>query len=103
MKNTRINSSPALVAILVAVAVSTAFVVSLSAVASATIQANALDQFNERKNNGYHQSISTQHQSSGPHLPSLIANSDDLNQTMVTELRIALHDLWVEHIVWTRQ
>ncbi len=29
--------------------------------------------------------------------------NDNLNQTKITELRIALHDRWVEHIVWTRQ
>ncbi len=36
-------------------------------------------------------------------MTSLIASNDNLNQTEVTELRISLHDLWVEHIVWTRQ
>jgi hypothetical protein len=97
------NLSYPLVSILVAVATSTAFVVSLSPLASAALQVSALDEFNERKYNGHYQTVSTQHQSSDPYVPSLIANGDDLNQTKVTELRIALHDLWVEHIVWTRQ
>lgn len=103
MKNTTKNSAHALVVIIVAVAASTAFVVSLSPVASAALQVDAADEFNERKNNGHYQTISTQHQSSGSHIPSLIANIDDLNQTKVTELRNSLHDLWIEHIVWTRQ
>ena len=103
MKNTTKNSTHALVVIIVAVAASTAFVVSLSPVASAALQVNAADEFNERKNNGHYQTISIQHQSSGSHIPSPIANIDDLNQTKVTELRISLHDLWIEHIVWTRQ
>jgi hypothetical protein len=34
---------------------------------------------------------------------SFATRNDDINQTKVTELRIALHNLWVEHIVWTRQ
>jgi hypothetical protein len=34
---------------------------------------------------------------------SSLANNEDLNQSKVTELRVSLHDLWVEHIVWTRQ
>jgi hypothetical protein len=82
---------------------STAFVVSLSPVASAALQASAADEFNERKNNGHYQTVSTEHQNSGSHVPSFIANDADLNQTKVTELRLSLHDLWVEHIVWTRQ
>jgi hypothetical protein len=103
MKNTTKNSAHALVVIIVAVVASTAFVVSLSPVASAVLQVNTSDDFSERKNNGHYQTVSTQHQSSGSHVTSLIANNDDLNQTKVTELRISLHDLWVEHIVWTRQ
>jgi hypothetical protein len=103
MKNTTKNSTHALVVIIVALATSTAFVVSLSPVASAALQVNAAEEFNERKNNGHYQTVSTQHQSSGSHVPSFVANNDDLNQTEVTELRISLHDLWVEHIVWTRQ
>jgi hypothetical protein len=103
MKNITKNSEHTLVAIMLAVAASTAFVASLSPVASAALQVNAVDEFNERKNDGHYQTVSTQPQSSDPHGPSLIANSDDLNQTKVTELRISLHDLWIEHIVWTRQ
>ena len=36
-------------------------------------------------------------------MPSVIPNNDDLNQSKITQLRISLHNLWVEHIVWTRQ
>ncbi|MDQ5876045.1 MAG: hypothetical protein M3288_04310 [Thermoproteota archaeon] len=39
----------------------------------------------------------------GSHVPFTIPNNDDLNQTKVIDLRISLHDLWIEHIVWTRQ
>jgi hypothetical protein len=103
MKNTTKNSARALAVIIVAAAASTAFVASLSPVASAALQVNAADEINERKSNGHYQTVLTLHQSSGSHVPSFIANSEDLNQTKVTELRSTLHDLWVEHIVWTRQ
>ena len=103
MKNRIENSARALAVVIVALVASSAFVVSLSPVASAALQANAANEFNERKNDGLYQTVSTEHQNSGSHVPSFIANNDDLNQTKVTELRISLHDLWVEHIVWTRQ
>lgn len=103
MKNRNENSAQAVVVFIVAVVASTAFVVSLSPVASGSLQLNAADEFNERKNNGYHQTVSTEHQNSGSLVASFIANNDDLNQTKITELRISLHNLWVEHIVWTRQ
>ena len=103
MKNKIENSAHALVGVIVAVVASTAFVVSLSPTASAALQLNTADEFNERKNNGHYQTVSTEHQNSGSLVASFIANNDDLNQTKITELRISLHNLWVEHIVWTRQ
>jgi hypothetical protein len=39
---------------------------------------------------------------SNSHSPSFAAN-DKVDHTKVTELRIALRDLWVDHVVWTRQ
>ena len=103
MKKKIENSAHALVVVIVTLVASTAFVVSLSPVASAALQANAADEFNERKNDGQYQTVSTEHQNSGTHVPFTVPNNDDLNQTKVTELRNSLHDLWVEHIVWTRQ
>ncbi|MGI0012716.1 MAG: hypothetical protein ACREBU_04625 [Nitrososphaera sp.] len=43
-----------------------------------------------------------EHNGSYVHPPSFAAN-DKLNQTQITELRIGLRDLWVDHVVWTRQ
>jgi len=39
---------------------------------------------------------------SNSHSPSFAAN-DKVDHAKVTELRIALRDLWVDHVVWTRQ
>lgn len=39
---------------------------------------------------------------SNSHSPSFAAD-DKLDHTKITELRIALRDLWVDHVVWTRQ
>ena len=39
---------------------------------------------------------------SNSHSPSFAAN-DKVDHTKVTELRIALRELWVDHVVWTRQ
>lgn len=103
MKNITKNSARALVVIMVAVATSTAFVVNLSPAASAALQVSAADEFNERKTNGHYQTVSAEHLNTGSQIASFIANNEDLNQTKITELRISLHDLWVEHIVWTRQ
>lgn len=80
-----------MIGVVVAVLV-TAFVVSQNAVTSIQdVQATDDNQSNE---------ASSKH--SKTHIPSFAA-SNDLNQTKATELRIALHDLWVEHVVWTRQ
>ena len=103
MKKKMEISAHALVVAIVTLVASTAFVVSLSPVALTALQANAADEFNERKNDGQYQTVSTQHQNSGSHVPFTVPNSDDLDQSKVTELRIYLHNLWVEHIVWTRQ
>ena len=98
--NNKISRRILIVAISAAL-LSTAFV-SLSIVPSAAQQVKATDEVNEKKNGQYHV-ISAEHGNSDFNVTSLIENNDNLNQTAVTELRISLHDLWVEHIVWTRQ
>jgi hypothetical protein len=103
MKKKTKNSVHVLVVVIVAVAMSTAFVVSLSTVSSAALQVNPADEFNEKENNNPYQTVSVQHRNLSSHIASFVANNYNLNQTKVTELRISLHDLWVEHIVWTRQ
>jgi hypothetical protein len=103
MKNETKKSVQSLILAIVAVAVSAAFIVSLSIVPSAAQQVKAAEEVNEKKNNDYYQAVSVQHSNSGSHVPSFAEGNDNLNQTEVTELRISLHDLWVEHIVWTRQ
>ncbi|MEW6603621.1 MAG: glycosyltransferase [Thermoproteota archaeon] len=86
-KSTKIFMSGIVVAVL-----ATAFVVSQNAVTSIQdVQATDDNQSKEALD-----------KHSKKHIPSFAA-SNDLNQTKVTELRIALHDLWVEHVVWTRQ
>jgi hypothetical protein len=102
MKNKNKNSSRVFVIAIVALVASTAFVVSLSPVPSAAQQVKAADEVNE-KNNDHYQTVSVQHSNPDSHIAFFAANNDNLNQTKVTELRISLHDLWVEHIVWTRQ
>jgi hypothetical protein len=95
------NSRRILVIAISAALLSTAFV-SLSIVPSAAQQVKATDEVNE-KNNGQYHVISADHGNPSLNVTSLIESNDNLNQTAVTELRISLHDLWVEHIVWTRQ
>ena len=103
MKNNNINSAHVLVVAIITLVVSTAFVVSLSTVPSAAEALNAADEVNERKNNDHYQAVSAQQRNLATHTPSFAESNDNLNQTKITELRISLHDLWVEHIVWTRQ
>jgi hypothetical protein len=103
MKNKNKNFSHVFVVAIVAVVASTAFVASLSPVPSAAQQVKAADEVNEKKNNDYYRTVSAQHDNLSSHISSFAANNDNLNQTKVTELRISLHDLWIEHIVWTRQ
>jgi hypothetical protein len=103
MKTKNKNLSQVLVFAIVAVVASTAFVVSLSPVPSAAQQAKAAEEVNGKNNNDHYQTVSTQHGNLDSHIASFAANNDNLNQTKVTELRISLHDLWIEHIVWTRQ
>lgn len=80
---------------------STAFV-SLAIVPSTAQRVKTADEVNEKKNY-QHYLISAEHSNLGSSMTSIGASNDNLNQTKITELRISLHNLWVEHIVWTRQ
>jgi hypothetical protein len=93
-KSTRI-----LVVALIAAVLSTAFAVGQTTGISAVQKVQATQGTTEGKN-VQSQVVTEKH--SNTHRPSFAA-SDDLNQTKVTELRIGLHDLWLEHVVWTRQ
>ena len=95
------NSMHILVVAISAAILSTAFV-SLSTIPSAALHVKAADEVNEKKNGQYHV-ISAEHHNLGSNVTSVTANNDNLNQTKITELRISLYNLWVEHIVWTRQ
>jgi hypothetical protein len=84
-KNT--NSTRILAIAVVAALLSTALVVGVTSTAAQQVKAT---------------NQPAEHSGSSSHAPSFAA-SDKLNQTKVTELRIAVHDLWIEHVVWTRQ
>lgn len=103
MKNKTRNSAHVLAVAIIAMVVSTGFAFSLSPIPSVAQQVKAADEVNGKNNNYHYQTVSAQHRSLGSHIASFVANNSNLNQTKVTELRISLHDLWVEHIVWTRQ
>jgi hypothetical protein len=99
--NKKDNSIHIIVVAISAAILSTAFV-SLPTVSSAAQHVKAADEVNENKNGQYHV-ISAEHHNTGSNVTSFTATNDNLNQTKITELRISLHNLWVEHIVWTRQ
>jgi hypothetical protein len=103
MKNKTRNSVHVLVLAIGAVVVSSALVVSLPAIASAAQESKAANEFSGKKNDDHYQPISTQHGDLSSPIASFAVDNDNLNQTKVAELRISLHDLWIEHIVWTRQ
>jgi hypothetical protein len=100
--NKKNNSVHILVVAISAAILSTTFV-SLSIVPSAAQHVKAADEVNEKKNNGQYHVISVEHRNLSSNVTSFTASNDNLNQTKITELRISLHNLWVEHIVWTRQ
>jgi hypothetical protein len=92
-----------LLAIIIGFAVlSTAFVASLSVIPTEA-EYPAITAVNEGNEDGQYVTASIEHQNSGSHVAPFATRNDDINQTKVTELRIAIHNLWVEHIVWTRQ
>jgi hypothetical protein len=82
----------------VAATLSTAFAVGQPGENSVVQSVQATDA-TERENENQEGKTSTH---DNEHIPSFAANNN-LDETKVTELRIALHDLWVEHVVWTRQ
>ena len=92
------NSLRILVVAVLAATLSTAFGVSQPAATPAVQPAQATD--GTTVNDNEQESESKRH--NNEHTPTFAAN-DNLDETKVTELRIALHDLWVEHVVWTRQ
>ena len=96
------NNSMHILVVAISAAMLSAAFVSLSIVPSAAQHVKAADEVNEKKNGDYHV-ISGEHHNPGSHVTSFTSINDNLNQTKITELRISLHDLWVEHIVWTRQ
>jgi hypothetical protein len=103
MKKKDINSTR-LLAIPISVAIlSTAFVVSLQIIPAEAEHTTDVGGAIKRTKNSPYVAMSTEHPTSGSHVPSVIPNYDNLNQTKISELRISLHDLWLEHIVWTRQ
>jgi hypothetical protein len=99
------NSTRILVIAVIAAVLSTALVVSQPASTSAAQQIKAAGETIEKNNDDNDQSktVSAEHGNSSTHIPSFAASNSNLNQTKITELRIAIHDLWVEHVVWTRQ
>src|SRR5918999_5420722 len=99
--NKKKNSIHILVVAISAAILSTAFV-SLSIFPSAAQHVKAADEVNE-KNNGQYHVISAEDHNLDSNVTFVTASNDNMNQTEVTELRISLHELWVEHIVWTRQ
>jgi hypothetical protein len=96
------NNSMHILVVAISAAMLSAAFVSLSIVPSAAQHVKAADEVNEKKNGQYHV-ISAEHHNPGSNVTSFTAINDNLNQTKITELRISLHNLWVEHIVWTRQ
>jgi hypothetical protein len=102
--NKKQNNSMRLLAIAIGSTVlSTAFVVSLSIIPTEAEYAQDIRGVNQRYENGQYVTVSTEHQNSGSHVAPFATRNDDINQTEVTEVRIALYNLWVEHVVWTRQ
>lgn len=88
------NSTRILVVALVAAVLSTAFAVTQTTATPAVQKVQATEGENK-------QTVSTEHSNS--HVPSFAASDSNLDQAKVAELQIALHDLWIEHVVWTRQ
>jgi hypothetical protein len=103
MKNKTRDPVHVLVVAVVAAVLSTAFIVNLPTIPSAAQEIKTPDEVSAKKKTDHYQTISAQHSKLSSHIASFAAYNDNLNQTKVTELRISLHDLWIEHIVWTRQ
>ncbi len=94
------NSTRILAVAVIAAVLSTAVVVGQTVATSAVQKVQATDQTSYKNSGSQPEANSAEHSST--HIHSF-AENNNLNQTKVTELRIALHDLWVEHVVWTRQ
>ncbi|HEV8405907.1 MAG TPA: hypothetical protein VGQ13_08375 [Nitrososphaera sp.] len=90
--NKKTSTSIFVIAVIAAV-LSTAFGLSSMTTSYATQQSKASS---EITNNNEEQHDSNSH-------PPSFAAKDKLDHAKVTELRIELRDLWVDHVVWTRQ
>ncbi len=86
------KSTSILVIAVIAAVLSTAFGLSSMTTSFATQQSRI----------SYETTNNLDQSSSNSHSPSFAAN-DKVDHTKVTELRIGLRDLWVDHVVWTRQ
>ena len=93
------NSLRILVVAVIAASLSTAFAVNQPAAISGFQSVQATDGATS-SNDDIQGRGPSRHENE--HTPSFAANNK-LNETKVNELQIALHDLWVEHVVWTRQ
>ena len=89
--NKKTSTSILVIAVIVAV-LSTAF--GLSSMTTYAAPQSKASSETTYKNGEQHDSNS--------HSPSFASN-EKVDHTKVTELRIALRDLWVDHVVWTRQ
>jgi hypothetical protein len=87
------KTSSILVIAVVSAVLSTAFGLSNTTASYATQQSKVP---HETTNNSVEQIAANSHS------PPFAAN-DKVDHTKVTELRIALRELWVDHVVWTRQ
>jgi len=92
------NSTRILAAAIAATVLSTGFAAS-QLIGGSTVQVVQATEGTEDKSDNSRGGNSGEHQK---HIPTFAA-SNNLDQEKVTELRFALHDLWVEHVVWTRQ
>jgi hypothetical protein len=89
------SSARVLVIALTAAVLSTAFVFALPSASTYTDQQSS-------GSRGTTSNTIQEYADSNQHPPSFAAN-DKLDQARITELRIALRDVWVDHVVWTRQ
>jgi hypothetical protein len=99
----KIKSSTTVLVVAAMVAVlSSALVLGLPSATSSAAQQSKVTYGTTLESNDSWQNVREEQSDSNSHSPSFASNNR-LNQTEVTELRIALRDLWVEHVVWTRQ
>lgn len=97
------SSTIILVVVAIAAVLSTTLVFGLSSATSPAVTQSKVAYGTAVEDNDNWQEVKGEEQDdSNSHPPSFAAN-DKVDHTKVTELRIALRDLWVDHVVWTRQ